>query len=130
MTALKYSRQRQEIKRYLVEHMDHPTAETIYTALKQDDPKLSLGTVYRNLSLLTSTGEIKRLQTGDGYDHFDADTSVHQHFMCRMCGCIKDIHPVGLEGMVDKEAHAGAFTAEEAVLTVYGLCSECREKCS
>ena len=75
--ALKRSRQREMIKSFLMGRKDHPTADVIYSNLKQQDPNLSLGTVYRNLTLLSDMGEILRLRVGDGVDHFDADTSEH-----------------------------------------------------
>lgn len=56
--ALKRSRQREMIKSFLMGRKDHPTADVIYSNLKQQDPNLSLGTVYRNLTLLSDMGEI------------------------------------------------------------------------
>ncbi len=61
MAGMKYSRQREAILAYLHSTKEHPTAETVYTCLKQENPKLSLGTVYRNLNLLAVSGEIQRL---------------------------------------------------------------------
>ena len=78
------------IKSFLMGRKDHPTADVIYSNLKQQDPNLSLGTVYRNLKLLSDMGEILRLRVGDGVDHFDADTSEHYHFVCTECGSVID----------------------------------------
>ncbi len=63
--AVKYSKQREEIKAYLSTRKDHPTADQVYTAMRTKIPNISLGTVYRNLNLLADTGEILRLQVGD-----------------------------------------------------------------
>ena len=82
MPALKYSRQREAIKCFLMTRKDHPTADVVYHSLRADFPNISLGTVYRNLTLLADLGEIARLRLGDGVDHFDADTSRHYHFIC------------------------------------------------
>ena len=60
----KHSRQRECIKEFLATRYDHPTAEIIYLNVKEKFPNLSLGTVYRNLSLLTELGEIQKLSTG------------------------------------------------------------------
>lgn len=57
---MKYSRQREAIKAYLMERQDHPTAEMVYMSVRETNPKISLGTVYRNLSLLVSLGEIQK----------------------------------------------------------------------
>ena len=91
MATLKYSRQREAIKRCLTDRMDHPTAEMIYASLHEEDPRLSLGTVYRNLALLTQLGEIRKIPTGDGPDRFDGNISRHFHFICRKCHCVADL---------------------------------------
>jgi Fur family peroxide stress response transcriptional regulator len=59
MKTLKYSRQRESIKSYLTGRTDHPTAEQIYMNVKKEYPNISLGTVYRNLALLTEIGDCK-----------------------------------------------------------------------
>ena len=56
MAAIKYSRQREAIKHYLASTKEHPTADTVYLHVKEDFPNISLGTVYRNLNLLTDIG--------------------------------------------------------------------------
>ena len=61
MATLKYSRQRESIKEFLRTRTDHPTADVVYENMKLIYPNISLGTVYRNLSLLADLGEIKKL---------------------------------------------------------------------
>ena len=82
MAARKHSRQRELIKEFLAGRKDHPTADIVYMNVRRQNPNISLGTVYRNLTLLVEDGEINRLRVGDGVDHFDADTSPHYHFVC------------------------------------------------
>ena len=91
MKTLKYSRQRESIKTCLMGRKDHPTADALYTSIREQFPNISLGTVYRNLNLLVDLGEIRKLSCGDGTDHFDYDTSPHYHFVCKECGKIMDI---------------------------------------
>ena len=93
MPALKYSRQREAIKCFLMTRKDHPTADVVYHSLRADFPNISLGTVYRNLTLLADPGEIARLRLGDGVDHFDADTSRHYHFICRNAAAFSTCTP-------------------------------------
>ena len=57
MATLKFSRQRESIKQYLASTKEHPTADMVYMHVKEDYPNISLGTVYRNLNLLTDIGE-------------------------------------------------------------------------
>ena len=61
MTALKYSRQRESIKDYLMHTNAHPTADMVYLHVKEQFPNISLGTVYRNLNLLSDMGEIIKI---------------------------------------------------------------------
>lgn len=91
MPALKYSRQRESIKRFLLSRYDHPTADTVYLHVKKEFPNISLGTVYRNLALLTELGEILKITT-DGADRFDGHVEPHSHFICRRCHALFDIY--------------------------------------
>jgi len=89
--TLKYSRQREAIKDFLATRKDHPSADTIYLHLRRDFPNISLGTIYRNLTLLANLGEISRISVGESMDHFDFDTSVHYHFICGDCSDVIDL---------------------------------------
>jgi Fur family transcriptional regulator, peroxide stress response regulator len=90
-TDLKFSRQRAAILENVKGRKDHPTADMVYSSLKEAYPKISLGTVYRNLSLLSEMHEILRLHFGDGTEHYDGDISDHDHFICTRCSRIIDL---------------------------------------
>lgn len=126
MAALKYSRQRESIKNYLCSREDHPTADMVYTDIRREFPNISLGTVYRNLSLLVETGEIRKI-TMDGADRFDAKTTPHHHFTCRKCGCVLDVMaPVeNLAETVDETWEYG--DVEGCRIEFYGICSKCKK---
>ena len=79
MANLKYSRQRESIKHFLATTKEHPTADTVYTHVKEEFPNISLGTVYRNLKLLTDLGEAIKITAPDGGDRFDGCTQPHNH---------------------------------------------------
>ena len=107
---------------------DHPTADVIYQNVRNENPNISLGTVYRNLTLLAEDGEINRLWVGDGVDHFDADTSPHYHFVCRECGGVSDLEIGNADAA---ETLASAVSADFDGLIeghrtyFYGLCRDC-----
>ena len=83
---LKRSKQRESIKKFLISRYDHPTAETVYMNIKEEFPNISLGTVYRNLSLLADIGEIQKLSTGIGPDRFDGNPKPHYILSARNAG--------------------------------------------
>jgi Fur family peroxide stress response transcriptional regulator len=124
--ALKYSRQRQVIMDFLMTRKDHPTADVVYTNVRQTYPKISLGTVYRNLTLLADMGEIQRLRVGDGVDHFDADTSPHYHFLCSKCGSVIDLEMDNIDGIVDTAAKNFDGEIDGHITYFYGVCGSCR----
>lgn len=128
MAGLKYSRQREAILRYLRSTTSHPTAEKIYLRIREEFPKLSLGTVYRNLHLLAEHGDILRLNCGDGVEHFDAIVEPHNHFICRTCGSIYDLQMNATES-IDREAEkhfSGKIEGHEVYF--YGTCNQCLQK--
>ena len=125
MDMQRYSRQRESIIEYLRSTHEHPTAETVYKHIRVQLPRISLGTVYRNLSQLAAAGEIIRFSSIDGVDHFDADTANHYHFICNSCGRIQDVTMdplndfnrlagIGIKGRIDGHP-----------VTFYGHCSDC-----
>lgn len=125
--ALKYSRQREIIKKFLEGRRDHPTADIVYMNVRKQLPHISLGTIYRNLTLLTDTGDIQRLRLGDGVDHFDADISPHYHFICQGCGCVQDLRLEETDGILDTaRAHFGG-RIEGHMTYFYGSCNQCSQ---
>lgn len=123
----KYSRQREAIKEFMTTRKDHPTADTVYMEVRKEFPNISLGTVYRNLTLLADMGEILRINVGDGTVHFDPDTSSHYHFICKGCGCVQDVElekPILMSELVSKE-----FDGEiiDSVTYFHGMCKSCQE---
>ncbi len=126
--STKYSRQREEIKHYLSTRKDHPTADNVYMAIRKQIPNISLGTVYRNLTLLASRGEITRLRVGDGVDHFDFDTSDHYHFVCRDCGSVSDLSMQKFDSIGDFADTEFDGCILGHITYFYGLCGNCFKK--
>mgnify|MGYP003306237786 CR=1 FL=1 len=127
MVARKHSKQRDMIKEFLMTRKDHPTADVVYSNVRIQNPNISLGTVYRNLTLLADTGEILRLRVGDGVDHFDADTSPHYHFICSECGSVIDLEMDNIDSIT--EVAAAHFKGQIAGHFTYfhGTCENCTE---
>lgn len=124
---LKYSRQREAIKSFLMTRYDHPTAETVYLNIKEEFPNISLGTVYRNLSLLSDIGEIQKLSTGVGPDRFDGNAAPHYHFICKDCGSVLDLKIDGLDHINILAGQGFDGEIEGHVAYFYGKCPRCKK---
>ncbi len=111
---------------------NHPTAEEIFTAVKQRLPSISLATVYRNLEIMSNNGLIKKLELEDQPMRFDWRISEHYHLTCVKCGRVEDVE-IGkpddpfdiLERSLGNLSKYGIFGHR---LEFFGLCSQCREK--
>lgn len=127
MKTIKYSRQRAAILAFLKTRKDHPTAEVIYNNIRETYPNISLGTVYRNLNLLSENGDILKITLEDDSAHFDGFTHPHCHFFCTRCKGVSDIE-LSRRDMAAITALAKAnFDGEIHTHTsvFYGFCKNC-----
>lgn len=122
---VKYSRQRECILKNLQGRFDHPTADMIYECVRLEQPNISLGTVYRNLSFLVENGQILKISTGTGPDRFDGCTAPHNHFVCRSCGRVFDMDYVPEDNIIEKASDKFEGVIEDYNLQFFGKCSEC-----
>ena len=120
-----YSRQRETILNVLRSTDTHPTANWIYTKVREEIPNISLGTVYRNLSALAAAGEILAIDVGDGFEHYDGDISPHLHMHCKECRSIYDV--VLKEDVIAQKAKENGFIPETSIYVVYGICKNCNK---
>ena len=125
MTAIKRSRQRDAIRDNLRSRSDHPTAEMVFTDIRIRYPRISLGTVYRNLGLLTELGEIRHLPSEMGADRYDGRLEPHSHFICRQCGGIQDLPPVETEILRESIGELFDGVIEETRVVFSGLFGVC-----
>ncbi|MDO4514282.1 MAG: transcriptional repressor [Lachnospiraceae bacterium] len=122
---VKYSRQRECILKNLQGRRDHPTADMVYESVRMEQPNISLGTVYRNLALLAENGQILKISTGTGPDHFDGYTSPHVHFVCRHCGKVIDMEEIPAINLIDKTPAHFDGVIEGYELQIVGKCGDC-----
>ena len=126
---MRTTKQKQIILDQLKKHKDHPGADIIYTEVRKILPKISLGTVYRNLEMLSESGVILKLEYGSGQKRFDPEPNPHPHFRCLGCGKVEDIP---LELKAPELPHEALWVLERRItgvnLEYTGYCSECSGK--
>jgi len=122
-------RKRNAILTYLRGTNAHPSAETIYTDLKQQIPDLSMATVYRNLTKFRQEGMVQCVATVKGVERYDGNTDPHVHFICRHCDAVIDLHELHIPDtlLTQSEAAVGG-KVESCCLTFTGLCRDCLSK--
>lgn len=118
----RFSQQREQIYQAVLQSGAHPTAEMVYGLLKPDNPRLSLGTVYRNLHQMVEEGRLTEI--AGTTIRFDAVTVPHAHFCCRDCGAVSDV-ALPYDPELDQLAETGGFMVQGHDLTFYGICPSC-----
>lgn len=125
-----YSKQREALLDEIRSRNDHPTAEDLYNSLRVKMPRYSLGTVYRNLSELSSNGYIIKIPSATGPERYDGCVEPHVHFSCRKCGRVYDMHGI-YEQYINSTAIINALNsgaeADAIQVTVCGICAECKD---
>lgn len=124
-TARRRSVQRDQIRAIMHGRTDHPDAQKVYEELKALMPRISLGTVYRNLMLLSKQGELQVLDVGDGKVRFDPNSAPHAHFLCTRCHRVLDMPEDSYSLAVDHKAAKSCGRIEGYSVSFRGICRDC-----
>lgn len=124
----RYSKQREIILDAVLNSHEHPTAENVYNLVKGVLPNISLGTVYRNLKILSEDGTIKRIGSSYKNEHFDGRIDDHAHMLCTHCGNVVDIkcdckNLINQKAVMDED-----HLIQHIDVTFLGLCSNCKKE--
>jgi Fur family ferric uptake transcriptional regulator len=84
------TRQRGIILEELRSVNSHPSADEIYEMVRKRLPRISLGTVYRNLEILCELEEIQKIEAGGSLKRFDGNPEPHYHIRCIGCDRLVD----------------------------------------
>ena len=121
------TQQRRVILEALRRVRTHPTADELYAVVRKALPKISLGTVYRNLEVLRRDGQVLRLEECGGKMRFDGATGGHYHVRCLICGAVADVE-IGCGGKSLSKAvkDAAGYEILDHRLEFVGRCPKCR----
>lgn len=118
------TRQRQVVLDVVRGRCDHPTAEQIYQAVAERDPKISRGTVYRNLAVLAQGGEILQIEAPNA-NHYDLRCDPHHHLICTACGHVVDVEVEYHPELDDDVAQATGYVVSGHQTLFKGVCPNC-----
>jgi Fur family peroxide stress response transcriptional regulator len=122
----KLTPQRLAIVKILAKSEGHPSVEDIHARIKKDFPTMSLATVYRNILLIKSLGEVLELGFPDWSNRYDGNRpNPHPHVICIKCKKIVDPDLESLDEMKKEVAVETHFKILSHRLDFFGLCSDC-----
>ena len=120
--------QRRVILQELCQLKSHPTAAELYAVVRQRLPRISLGTVYRNLEVLHEDGMIRKMEFAGAESRFDGTLEQHYHVRCTECDRVDDIHPADPGLAPSRPAELGGFEITGHRLEYFGICPDCRKR--
>ncbi len=120
----RFTRQRRIILEEVRRQQHHPSAKEVYDAVKVRLPNISLGTVYRGLSVLVELGLICKVEHGE-YARFDANLAEHHHLICTDCDQLLDVEVPLSDPLNTQQFKARGFEVQGYKLELYGLCPTC-----
>ena len=123
---MRNTRQREVVLEAVRSTMDHPTADWVHRRARRRVPRISLGTVYRNLKRLAEAGLIREIHAGGHSVRFDGNTGPHHHVRCVRCGRVNDLE-VDLDTRREQRAaRALDFEVLGHHVEIQGVCRDCR----
>ncbi len=129
MTLRRDTKQRKKILQAVQARHDHPTAEQIFEEVHQKEPKISQGTVYRNLNCLAEEGKLCHVRV-PGADRYDLRTDLHYHIFCVKCKNVIDAPFSYKKGLDEDIMLQSGYDILRHRLIFEGICPECREETS
>ena len=125
---LRMTRQRRVILEELRKVNTHPSADEIYEMVRKRIPRISLGTVYRNLEVLSERGDIQKLELGCNLRRFDGIADNHYHIRCINCDRVVDA-PTDVNVEIEQDLKDTAnFKIIGHKLEFIGICPDCLKK--
>jgi len=122
------TRQRKVILEELQNKDNHPSADELYERVRVHLPRISLGTVYRNLEILCELGEIQKLGLSGPLKRYDGNSLKHHHIRCVLCNRVDDAPIAPMNRIEDELYESTVFEIIGHNLEFVGFCPECSKK--
>jgi Fe2+ or Zn2+ uptake regulation protein len=116
--------QRRAIIQALLEDDAHPTADQIFTRVRQVMPDISPATVYNTLRELVEMEVLHELNLGLGERHYDFTSTNHAHLVCLGCGRVEDA-PCDCSALTLSPEQAYGFHVLDCDVIFRGYCPAC-----
>ena len=121
------TKQRKVILEELKKTTSHPTADEVFLMVRQRLPRISLGTVYRNLELLSENGLIQKLDWSGRQKRYDGNFENHYHIRCLNCGRVEDVLINPLAVIEETFRTVTDYQVLGHRLEILGLCAHCKK---
>jgi Fur family transcriptional regulator, ferric uptake regulator len=123
------TKQRTAVEDLLQETGEFRTAQQIHAQLRESGANVGLTTVYRNLAMMTESGDVDVILGEDGEARYRAcGTEHHHHLVCRKCGYTVEVRAAEVERWAQRTAAENGFAEVSHTLEIIGLCDTCQRQ--
>ncbi len=126
--GLKVTPQRISILEAIYYLDNHPTADNIINCIRESQPNIATGTVYKVLDTLFENKLIKKVKTDKDIMRYDGIMENHHHLYCSECDLIEDYRDEELDKLLEKYFKKKEFTGfklEDIVVQIRGTFDKC-----
>ncbi|HEX6499621.1 MAG TPA: Fur family transcriptional regulator [Micromonosporaceae bacterium] len=126
--GLRVTRPRLAVLEVLAEggHLD---VEEITARVRRRLDSVSTQAVYDVLNALSRAGLARRIELAGSPARFEARAGDnHHHVVCRRCGTVADVDCATAKAPCLEPVGAHGFEIDEAEVTFWGLCPDCRSR--
>jgi Fur family ferric uptake transcriptional regulator len=128
--GLKHSRQRDAIAQAFFAMEGHVPVDALVARVREQDPRVSVATVYRTMKLLAECGLAVARRFGDGQTRYEPSTrchaGAHDHLICTRCGEIVEFESGRISELQLRVARRHGFEIDHRRVELYGRCPACR----
>jgi Fe2+ or Zn2+ uptake regulation protein len=105
----------------------HLDAHELHRLAQEQDPEISLATVYRTLAVLRDLGLVDELHLGEEHHHYELKRqATHHHLVCAGCSQVVEFRSALAEKLQRAIAREHDFEITEARVDLVGYCAACR----
>jgi Fur family ferric uptake transcriptional regulator len=130
--GLRRSRQRDAVARAFFAMGGHVAVDALVARARQEDPRISVATVYRTMRLLADCQLAIPRDFGDGKARYEPATHrhghSHDHLVCTGCGAIVEFESPRVETLHKQLARRHGFEVQRRHVELFGRCAGCRAR--
>jgi Fe2+ or Zn2+ uptake regulation protein len=119
--------QRQLLLRIIQRSEAHLDADELYRQARQEDPRISLSTVYRTLNLLKELDMVEEVHFDEDHHHYELAAESHHHLVCTQCGRIVEFQSPAVDALTSELEREHGFALERLQVEGLGRCQECQK---
>jgi len=120
---LKVTPQRLEIVKILSTY-GHMNINSLYEALREKFPTLSLATIYKNIHTMRDKSFLSEVKIPNQKNLYELKKEEHSHIVCSKCDDIIDIE-LNTSSFINQASSISNYKLDKSSIVLNGICPKC-----